>query len=286
MKHLAHTYFFLLVAFCFYNVSSIVNGLVYFDQFSLLSPLQLSFVSLGMVILLAGVWVVSFQAGSGRVDVGTWQEGDDDIEEEEEEEDELPVRSPEGYRSPLLGPLGLQSTLSDSEAHRAAPFSPHTITFPTSPDLTEQDREQLENSMTQSLTLSPTTSRVRTSPQHQRRRPHRFSILQPSEVTMPGGSISIGLSPASPGFAIVPKRRIGSRIKHAVQRAAMRRTVSDSDADPDRVAFTQGSAAQQGLPQPGSSEESDTGEYMNRGQRVKARARWKWLRSVFSDRNS
>ena len=66
------------MAFCFYNASSIINGLAYFDQFALLSTLKLAMVSLGMVTLLGGVWVVSFHAGSGRVDVGTWQEGDDD----------------------------------------------------------------------------------------------------------------------------------------------------------------------------------------------------------------
>ncbi|KAL5518946.1 hypothetical protein ACEPAH_629 [Sanghuangporus vaninii] len=278
------------LAFCFYNVSSIVNGLVYFDQFSLLSPLQLSLVSLGMVILLGGVWIVSFQAGSGRVDIGTWQEGDEDIEEEEDEEDGVSIRPPEGYHSPLLAPSGLQSALSDSGMHHATPFSPHTITFPTSPDSTEHERQRSEGDLSQSLTLSPTTSRVRTSPQHQRRRPHRFSILQPSDATMPGGSISIGLSPASPGFAIVPKRRIGSRIKYAVQRAAMRRTVSDSDADPDRVAFAQGSTTESGLPdRPGAPVESGSGENninINRFQRTRGLARWKWLRSVLSDKNS
>ncbi|KAF4623904.1 hypothetical protein D9613_001803 [Agrocybe pediades] len=61
-------------AFCFYNLSSIVNGLVYFDQFSLIPPLHLCLVVLGIIVLLGGVWVVSIQSGGGGVDVGTWNE--------------------------------------------------------------------------------------------------------------------------------------------------------------------------------------------------------------------
>ena len=59
-----------VVAFCFYNLSSIVNGLIYFDQFSMLSTTHLLLVMLGMVILLAGVWIVSFPpGGSHRIDL-------------------------------------------------------------------------------------------------------------------------------------------------------------------------------------------------------------------------
>jgi hypothetical protein len=61
------------VAFCFYNLSSIVNGLVYFDQVSLLPTSHLLLVTVGMFTLLGGVWAVSLQA----VNVGTWSEGDD-----------------------------------------------------------------------------------------------------------------------------------------------------------------------------------------------------------------
>ena len=49
-------------AFCLYNVSSIVNGLVYFDQFSLITSLHLGLVSVGIAVLLAGVWVVSIHS--------------------------------------------------------------------------------------------------------------------------------------------------------------------------------------------------------------------------------
>ncbi|EJD03961.1 uncharacterized protein FOMMEDRAFT_19273 [Fomitiporia mediterranea MF3/22] len=254
------------LAFCFYNLSSIVNGLVYFDQVALLSVLQLSLVSVGMVVLLGGVWLVSFHAGSGRVDLGTWQEGDDDIEEEEESE--ITVQAPSDYASPVFSPVWLDSALSDSGTFHRTPLSPHTIAFPTSPESSEQEHEQLA----QSLTLSPSTSRAR---HQQQRRRHRFSILQPSEATMPGGSFSIGLSPASPGFAIVPKRRIGTRLRSIVRRAAMRRTVSESDADPSRSTGVQRDTVAGVVA--GSNEV---------GQRIRANARWKWLRSVFNDGDS
>ncbi|KAF9526487.1 hypothetical protein CPB83DRAFT_857899 [Crepidotus variabilis] len=68
-------------AFCFYNLSSIVNGLVYFDQFALIRPLYLGLVSLGIAVLLGGVWVVSVQ--STPVDEGSWDEDFIDISDEE-----------------------------------------------------------------------------------------------------------------------------------------------------------------------------------------------------------
>ena len=49
-----------LVAFCFYNLSSVVNGLVYFDQFALIPWNHLALVGFGIIILLGGVWIISF----------------------------------------------------------------------------------------------------------------------------------------------------------------------------------------------------------------------------------
>lgn len=47
------------LAFCFYNVSSILNGLVFFDQYSHTSTTDLMTISAGTVTLLVGVWIVS-----------------------------------------------------------------------------------------------------------------------------------------------------------------------------------------------------------------------------------
>ncbi|PKI84628.1 hypothetical protein MVES_001564 [Malassezia vespertilionis] len=49
------------LAFCFYNISSITLGLVYFDEFSFLGWLDIAFVTLGTALLLWGVWVISLQ---------------------------------------------------------------------------------------------------------------------------------------------------------------------------------------------------------------------------------
>ena len=93
----------------------------------------------------------------------------------------------------------------------------------------------------------------------------------------PLGGLSIGLSPLSPGFAIVPKRRTGA-FRALVQRASMRRTVSESDA---HVRHENGEN-EDGLHARESnghetSAETSPGDY---AERIRARSRWKWLRQV------
>ena len=69
------------LAFCFYNVSSIANSLVYYDTFSELSSLHVGLVGVGTIILLGGVWSVSVQAGDRKgVDIGTAYEGEETAE--------------------------------------------------------------------------------------------------------------------------------------------------------------------------------------------------------------
>lgn len=269
-------FFDCIVAFCFYNISSIVNGLVYFDQFSYLSPLQLSLVSLGMVILLGGVWIVSSFAGLGGVDVGTWQEGDAVLDDESASETGL-SRPESLYAVERMSPRRLEASVSVSESAPvdSGAFSPpaHTVAFPTSPDTANHEHHE---QLSQSLTLSPTSPGGRS-----RRRRARFaSLLSPSESSsstlgMPAGGFSIGLSPVSPGFAIVPKGRIGG-LRRIVQQATMRRTVSESDAAIGARPSGEG-AVPDTHPVP---------EEVDRLGRVKAKVRWKWLESVFRDRNS
>ena len=211
-----------------------------------------------MVILLGGVWLVSFHAGSGRVDVGTWQEGDDGIEEDTQ----IPALS-ENYPSPLFSPMSIESTVSESGLARLSlpsHTSQHTITFPSTSGTNDNNNEHLSHS----LTLSPPSNN---SNRHRR----RYSLLHPTDTssTLPGGGFSIGLSPVSPGFAIVPKRRING-LRSIVQRATMRRTVSENDVGDEHRTLVPG------LPSPEPME----------GRRVRAKARWKWLRSVFLDRDS
>ena len=81
------------MAFCFYNLSSIINGLVYFDQFSALSTMNLLLVMLGMVVLLAGVWVVSFPPGGNRgIDLGAWGEPEEIAMDTESDFEDIPER--------------------------------------------------------------------------------------------------------------------------------------------------------------------------------------------------
>lgn len=55
------------LAFCFYNLSSIFNGLMYYDQWSRLTPLQDGLMSLGIAVLLGGVWIVSIKSPAEEV---------------------------------------------------------------------------------------------------------------------------------------------------------------------------------------------------------------------------
>ena len=91
------TYYY-TVAFCFYNLSSIFNGLVYFDQFSILSTKQIILVLVGIVILLAGVWIVSFPPTGGySIDIGAWTAAED----EEVDDESVPLLQ-SGQASPAV----------------------------------------------------------------------------------------------------------------------------------------------------------------------------------------
>ncbi|KAL1741875.1 hypothetical protein HDZ31DRAFT_44476 [Schizophyllum fasciatum] len=101
-------------AFCFYNLSSIVNGLVYYDQFALIAPWHLVLVAVGMVILLGGVWVVSIQSDDkGEVDE-LWSGSESDDEEpliDLNDEDEQGI---DGGTSIRLEHTGSPQTLVDT----------------------------------------------------------------------------------------------------------------------------------------------------------------------------
>lgn len=145
------------------------DGLVFYDQFSLLSPLQISLVSLGVAVLLIGVWVVSAiqPTGQGGVEVGTWVEDASSCDTSEIDENDAPLLDGTLVEEPVESPDRL---IHDEEA----------IWSPTSP-------------------MSPTATA--------RRRHHgpRYGTLMGSMdlghgVPMPG--FSIGLGAASPGFVL------------------------------------------------------------------------------------
>ncbi|GJJ09685.1 hypothetical protein Clacol_003909 [Clathrus columnatus] len=183
------------LAFCFYNLSSILNGLVYYDQFGSLSTLHLGLVILGLCILLAGVWAVSVTSGNGGVEPGTWQEGAEDVEEE------VLVEEPSSY----------------PEQHGRS--------------MTEGAGS---SSMSQSGSLASPVGRRKFFLRKQRY-PSLLSVGGNEGSSGGVGGLSIGLSATSPGFALKPtKRRIPSgqranALFHAANRMGMRRTVSEAD---------------------------------------------------------
>ncbi|KAI0068198.1 hypothetical protein BV25DRAFT_1793338 [Artomyces pyxidatus] len=232
------------LAFCFYNLSSIVNGLVYFDQFSLLPAWHIALVVVGIGILLGGVWVVSFQS----VDVGTWTDEDD--EETLLLVDE-PVIPPIILESPPVSPVARGRTLEHSRQVVSEPVVAGAA--PSTPP-----PQQL---------LSPEGTR-----RFRRRPTSGENTLSPP----PAPGFSIGLSPVSPGFALVPRERrrrvsgvagneeSGGGWRDVVSRVQMRRTVSEADAP--RV----GQDVERGE---GQGAEGESGK-------VRAKGRWKWLRGL------
>ncbi|KAF9270223.1 hypothetical protein L218DRAFT_848631 [Marasmius fiardii PR-910] len=218
-------------AFCFYNLSSIVNGLVYFDQFSLIAPLHLFLVGLGIVILLAGVWVVSIHAGGGAVDL-SWNDSTELISDVEESSSPTDIEAGESSRlSPTQSEVAVGG--SDSAEEWGTMSEPLLNTNPSlTPDILATPR-----------TISHiSTLGTESSPKHKRSTLHRRrqtldplslrhsrnasrnmsyfnsfnthgnarqSLSPPlsSVSALAGSGFQIGLSPVSPGFAIVPLER-------------------------------------------------------------------------------
>jgi len=325
------------VAFCFYNLSSIFNGLVYFDQFSVLSNKQLVLVLVGIVILLAGVGIVSFPPTGGySIDIGAWtaagdddesvpllqsdisdREGEDESEDDSEDEhaqrddEPLPMHPPqpsssrtrrshsEDIRLGTVQPSPAQMQ-PDLEQHRRWVTEPPAPVVPPAP-VTPRARRLRRESQAEEGGGSGLTHRSRSSygtaesagagsplgggSTSRRRRTTLAAPLNPqSGGAVPGaaalGGFSIGLSPVSPGFALVPRER---RRRPTVGVEGMRRVVSEGGearASRDAQGLRGGpeDAREEGLggEERGGEEEREVGE----GKRAKGR--WRWLRNVFS----
>lgn len=197
----------MIVAFCFYNMSSILNGLVYYDQFGSLSALHLGLVFLGLCILLGGVWAVSVTSGNGGVEPGTWQEGAEDVDE---------VVIVEEARSYLEHPRrrSVTSTNTDeAESSRVPHSAPGTLTL-TSP-------------------VSVMGWRKSGSVIRKQRYPSLLGVGVSDGASGTIGGLSIGLSATSPGFALKPtKRRVsgqGGTLFVAAHQMGMRRAVSEAE---------------------------------------------------------
>lgn len=353
-------------AFCFYNLSSIVNGLVYFNQFSLIPAVHLVLVIVGIVILLGGVWVVSIQSGSGAEDAGAWSD-DEDIsligdESDEENIIDLDIESQSGQlidvhdngtrgrESVRIGPVKMDR-MSKSESNvptLSTPSHDHeedvetglgfdfrrrlasTISQSARPPLAP-DRDSLIPSTSYSnndIPLSPSsvrtsTRRRSTLDRHGHNSNHNHSYTRTSTLLVPpqiGAGFQIGLSPVSPGFSILPRRRRVSalgmadvvvdavaaededeRVKQKARERHRRRTVSEGDvrrralaAERERLGLSgeEGlDSDQEGVASADEEDEiNDRGDVQGKGKgrdedmgRL-GRSRWKWLRDTFVGR--
>lgn len=80
------------LVFCIYNIIAILDGLIYFDQTNLITPLQGGLIAVGTVILLSGVLALSWRlsdeqhspagAGQGTLAPGLGLVEDTDVEED------------------------------------------------------------------------------------------------------------------------------------------------------------------------------------------------------------
>jgi multidrug transporter EmrE-like cation transporter len=61
------------LVFCVYNIIAILDGLIYFDQTSLISPLRACLIALGTVILLSGVLALSWRLSDEQHTPGVGQ---------------------------------------------------------------------------------------------------------------------------------------------------------------------------------------------------------------------
>lgn len=218
-----------------------MNGLVYFNQFSLIPPLHLGLVSLGIFVLLCGVWIVSIQPGSGGgVDVGPWTEegvnlpGEDlalyaghdeeDIERPPSQylylQDQDSASAP--HSSQHVGPVPIQRS-TVSEPNVSAPIGLGIDLGPghgeerltQSSILPSGKRKRAETSLYTSP-RAPSQRRLSgDSPAHighSRTMSYPYPTqmpMSPSSGTASGMStgFQIGLSPLSPGFTILPLER-------------------------------------------------------------------------------
>lgn len=199
------------LAFCFYNLSSIVSSLVYYDQVKLLSAFQVFAISLGTIILLGGVWVVSIGT-SNTISKSSSEEQEGGGEEEESragsvvDEDEATPLLPSSSR---IG--ALEDDDDDQEEEEEAEGEREE------PTVYSEDPGGIDDSFDSSpprsrrTTLLLQRSESSSSPHNPRRTSHPFDqlirqFLVEGEVT-PVRGFSIGLGAASPGFAIRPKKR-------------------------------------------------------------------------------
>ncbi|KZT65147.1 hypothetical protein DAEQUDRAFT_731770 [Daedalea quercina L-15889] len=319
------------LAFCFYNLSSIFNGLVYFDQFSVLTKKQLVLVLVGIVILLAGVCIVSFPPTGGySIDIGVWtaedededesvpllqsdvsdhegeSELDDDEHEQQHDDEPLPMHPPQPSRSRTrrsrsedirLGAVPPDQTQTDQQQqHRRWITEPPAPVAPPSPTRARRLRTEPQAGAASVGGSRSSYGTAESQPPAGGSRRRRSTLAAPLSPPLPGGGaggtlpgpaalggFAIGLSPMSPGFALVPQRDRRRRTTvSAFGPESMRRVVSEgavararASVDVERLRGGEdGEAA--GVQGAGGGVREGPEE----GRRAKGR--WKWVRNVFT----
>ncbi|KAL4070941.1 hypothetical protein J3A83DRAFT_3314674 [Scleroderma citrinum] len=209
-------------AFCFYNFSSILNGLVYFDQIRELPGLNIGLVIVGMVILLGGVWSISAEAGVEQV----WSdeaEEDSGVEEvassvdSEAVQPPLPATMTCGWigeaRRPTVVPMD-RSAYSDGAVGLdwvgSVPALPSGYEPLMASSCGRPNRKAVRSyteHFSPSTRTAPSRRRSTTVVEFRGEGGSRMSVSSSvgavgGQVISPGG-LTIGLSPMSPGFGVV-----------------------------------------------------------------------------------
>ena len=304
-----------------------MNGLVYFDQFSLIPPVYLGLVILGIFVLLGGVWVVSIQSGGGGIDVGTWNESDDfscqesvllpDSESlgdtQEAAAMSMAKQPTSNYRSQAIergtfseshipnmtisqsAGLELDDPAQDSiEIHRPRAPQPNSPEVPSQHLLRHPARRELARQS--STSMHSGNSRSVSQPHSQ------TTHLPPlGPVSTLGTGFQIGLSPSSPGFTIVPfdRRRRTSGIGTA-GRPSLANVANDiiiglreterqrraSEGEPTRTLVQDVSRDDGSAVREDHTERIGHGGIDETSDQLEARKRWRWIRKVFTGKES
>ncbi|KAI6162195.1 hypothetical protein EDD17DRAFT_1580438 [Pisolithus thermaeus] len=256
-------------AFCFYNFSSILNGLVYFDQFRHLPGQNIFLVVVGMVVLLGGVWAISAEAG---VEHAWLDQSDEEAAETEaltssvDEADVVEYPGPScgdrtGYGRFVAVPMernarsegaldGATTVWDMPSLTREVPL----LSGPNHSPIGESPadwswRRLASRSASQRRTVRSHTEHVLPSARTGSLYRHSVGETEAVHVSGPilsvlrtgGGQaisppgLTIGLSPVSPGFGVVGGTEGGSQWSHQAARrrsgsSTRRRTVSEGDS--------------------------------------------------------
>jgi hypothetical protein len=195
------------LAFCFYNISSIfgeylasprqarfqanvtrmVDGLVFYSQFSELSRLQVSLVTVGILVLLVGVWSVSAVepvSGESGVHLGTWADDLSEDGKDVSEDDRLPFTDEPEILLP--SDSAVDSAPGTPIPPDQGPFNGGTWPFGA-----------------RNKAGFATPSHLQGEPRRRHSAHMRYGTLIP-ELAPPGlpTGFSIGFNTSSPGFAI------------------------------------------------------------------------------------